>query len=163
MMGSTAHCAPQEQENTMKKIASLALLTLLSVIATAGSATVHIECKAKNGNCVAPVPPVPPAPPAPPTPPAPPAMPPGADDNSAAMHALPALPTLPALPALPLIPAPPPPPPLPEVPAGAHAACAGKPDGSQLTYTMAKGETMRGVCERDDGKMVFRLRMYHKD
>jgi hypothetical protein len=51
---------------------------------------------------------------------------------------------------------------LPEIPAEAHAACAAKADGSTLTWTLAPGETMRGVCERVDGRMVFQLRSYHR-
>jgi hypothetical protein len=52
---------------------------------------------------------------------------------------------------------------LPEVPAEAHAACAGKTDGSALAWTLAPGETMRGLCERVDGRMVFQLRSYHRN
>jgi hypothetical protein len=80
-----------------------------------------------------------------------------------AMPAVPAMPAMPAMPALAAIPAPPPPPKLPEVPAGAHAACAGKAVGSEVTYTIKPGEYMRGMCEREDGKMVFELRLYHLD
>ena len=68
----------------------------------------------------------------------------------------------PAMPAIPAPPAPPAPPPLPEIPAEAHAACAGKADGSKLSFTPAPGETMQGVCKRVDGRMVFRLRSYHR-
>jgi hypothetical protein len=35
--------------------------------------------------------------------------------------------------------------------------------GSTLTWTIRKGETMTGVCEREDGKMVFQLRRYDLD
>jgi hypothetical protein len=52
---------------------------------------------------------------------------------------------------------------VPDVPAGAHAACAGKAPGSAVTYTIGKGEYMRGVCEREDGKMAFMMRVYHLD
>ncbi len=58
---------------------------------------------------------------------------------------------------------PPAPPPLPAIPAEAHAACAGKANGSKLTFTPAPGETMHGVCKRVDGRMVFQLRSYHRD
>ena len=51
---------------------------------------------------------------------------------------------------------------LPEIPATAHAACAGKKDGTRLTLTPRPGETMGGVCEQDGGKMVFQLRSYHR-
>jgi hypothetical protein len=124
--------------------------SLIALLLAAGSsqAAVRIDCKpAKSGACIPP--PAPPAPPAPPTPPAPP----GDLD----------MPAPPAAPAPPAIPAPPPPPPLPEVPEAAHAACAGKPNGSKLTWTLGPGETMRGLCEREDGRMVFQLRSYRKD
>jgi hypothetical protein len=76
---------------------------------------------------------------------------------------MPALPALPAMPAMPAIPAPPPPPKVPDVPAAAHAACAGKTEGTSVTYTIRQGEWMQGVCEREDGKMAFVLRRYHAD
>ena len=66
------------------------------------------------------------------------------------------------MPAIPALPAPPAPPPLPEIPAEAHAACAGKADGSKLSFTPAPGETMHGLCKRVDGRMVFKLRSYHR-
>ena len=67
----------------------------------------------------------------------------------------------PAPPASPVAPpAPPAPPPLPEIPAEAHTACAGKASGSQLSFTPGPGETMNGLCERVDGRMVFQLRSY---
>jgi hypothetical protein len=64
---------------------------------------------------------------------------------------------------VPAVPAPPPPPEIPDVPAGAHAACAGKAPGAEITFTIRQGEYMRGVCKREDGKMVFALRLYHLD
>lgn len=118
----------------MKKTASFALFTILFAIAGASSATVHVQCTQTHGKCVAPVPPVPPTPPAPPVPPVPPAPP--------------------AVPA---------PPAIPDVPAAAHAACAGKQEGSEVTYVIRKGEYMKGVCEREDGKMQFMLHLYHAD
>jgi hypothetical protein len=153
----------------MKKTASLALFTLLCAVGAASTASVHVECNTRHGKCTVPVPPVPPQPPmppAPPAPPAPPVPPPDSDGDyvsTAAMPALPALPTMPAMPTMPAIPAPPPPPKIPDVPAAAHAACADKAPGSTVTYSMGKGEYMRGVCEREDGKMAFMLRAYHKD
>jgi hypothetical protein len=72
-------------------------------------------------------------------------------------------PTPPAPPVPPIPPAPPAPPELPEVPAGAHAACASKAEGVSVVYTIRKGETMTGVCERKNGKMVFQLRRYDLD
>jgi hypothetical protein len=105
----------------------------LLLAAGASQAGVHIQCKpAMSGPCVVPAPPTPPTPPVPPVPPVPEAPP-----------------------------APPAPPPLPEIPAEAHAACAGKANGSTLTWTLTPGETMRGLCERVDGRMVFQLRSYH--
>jgi len=120
---------------------------LIALLLAAGSsqAAVRIDCKpAKSGACIPP-----PAPPAPPTPPTPPG---GLD-----------MPAPPAPPAPPAIPAPPPPPPLPEIPEAAHAACAGKANGSKLTWILGPGETMRGLCEREGGRMVFQLRSYRKD
>jgi len=61
---------------------------------------------------------------------------------------------------LPPVPAPRAPPPLPEIPAKAHAACAGKANGSAVTVQLGPGETMSGLCERVGGKAVFRLRSY---
>jgi hypothetical protein len=34
--------------------------------------------------------------------------------------------------------------------------------GSTLSWTLGPGETMRGLCERVDGRMVFQLRSYRK-
>lgn len=121
----------------MKKTASFVLFAMLAALAGASSATVHVECKRDHGKCLAPVAPTPPAPPAPPA--------------------------LPTVPPVPVIPAPPPPPKVPDVPAAAHAACAGKAPGTGLTYTIGQGEYMRGVCEREDGKMQFMLRVYHAE
>ncbi len=92
------------------------------------------------------VPPTPPAPPAPPAPPQPP------------------MPAIPAMPAdIPAPPAPPAPPPLPAIPAEAHAACANKASGSQLSFTPGPGERMSGLCQRVDGRMVFELRSYRSE
>lgn len=128
-------------------------LAALLLAADGSEAAVRIDCKpARSGPCV-----TPPAPPAPPVPPAP--LPPHVDADAAYAPIPPAPPVPPALPA---IPAPPAPPPLPDIPAAAHAACAGKADGSALTWTFGPGETMRGLCERVDGRMVFQLRSYRK-
>jgi hypothetical protein len=60
-------------------------------------------------------------------------------------------------------PAPPPAlPAIPDVPAAAHAACASKSPGSTLAWTLRQGETMTGVCVKDDGRMVFSLRDYER-
>jgi hypothetical protein len=141
----------------MKKKISFALCALLLAVAGTSSATVRFQCDQPHGKCVPPKLPVPPTPPAPPAPPAPPPPVAGADGSTIAMPALPALPPLPA------IPAPPPPPKLPDVPDGAHAACAAKAEGSSVVYTIRKGETMTGLCERENGKMVFQLRRYEVD
>lgn len=126
-------------------------LAALLLAAGASQAAVQVDCKpGKSGSC--------PAPPAPPPPPAPPA--PSFDAADAPIPPLP--PAAPAPPVLPAPPAPPAPPPLPEIPAAAHAACAGKPNGSTLTWTIGPGETMRGLCERVGGRMVFQLRSYRK-
>ena len=129
----------------MKPTTPFLLVALLCGAAGAASASVHIECKPNvKGKCEAPVPPAPPAPAIPPAQPA-----------AVMPHA--------ALPAPPAVPAMPPPPQLPDVPAAAHAACAGKAEGSHLSYVPGKGELMQGVCERVNGKMAFALRLYHKD
>jgi hypothetical protein len=145
----------------MKKIVSVALFATLCAVAGVSPATVHVECKQIHGKCTTPAPPAPPTPPAPPALPAPPAPPAGSLDVPEV--APPAMPAMPAMPALAAIPAPPPPPKLPDVPAGAHAACAGKEIGTEVTFTIKPGEYMRGICEREDGKMVFQLRLYHLD
>lgn len=138
----------------MKKMISFVLFTMLCGAAGISSATVHYECKdSGKGKCVAPTPPTPPAPPAPP--PLPP-LPQFAGHDGVAI-------ARPALPAPPAIPAPPAPPALPDVPQAAHAACAGKAEGSRVTYVVKQGETMSGICERENGKMVFQLRTYHLD
>jgi hypothetical protein len=95
---------------------------------------IHIRVDIQCDDGDCPPPPAPPAPPGPPAPPAPPVPPP-----------------------------PPPLPPMPPVPKAAHAACADKAEGSTLTWTLRKGETMQGVCARHDGKMVFQLRHYELD
>ena len=141
---------------------SIILLALLSC-AGASQAGVHIECKpAKSGPCAEmPAPPAPPAPPARPAPPAPPAPP---HAHTLAMAPLPPpAPVAPAEPDLPAPPAPPAPPPLPAIPDEMHAACAGKTPGTRLSRTLSPGETISGFCERSKGKMVFRMRSYHRE
>lgn len=131
----------------MKTSSPLFLLAMLALGAHGAEAAVRYECSAVRGPC-----PAPPAPPAPPTPPAPPAPP-------VAGHSAPLPPAPPAAPA----PAAPPAPDLPEIPASVHAACAGKRDGSRLSMTLRPGETMAGVCEREDDNMVFHLRSYTRE
>ena len=128
------------EETTMKKTIPPILLAMLALGATTAEAAIHIECAAVRGKC-----PAPPAPPAPPQPPAPPAG-----------HAIPAIPAPPAPPAPPRLV-------LPAVPDAMHAACTGKNDGSRLSMTLRPGETMAGVCEREDGRMVFQLRSYRRE
>jgi hypothetical protein len=145
----------------MKTTAAILMFALLSGAAGAGLADVHVyvNCKA-DGNC--PPPPKPPKPPRPPAPPVPPA-PPAPDDAMAYTPdaaAMPAPPAPPAPPSPPAVPAPPPPPKVPPVPDSAHAECAAKTPGTRLTITLRAGETMTGVCQRHDGKMVFSLREY---
>ena len=129
------------------------LLAMLALAAHGAEAAVRYECSAVRGKC--PAPPAPPAPPTPPTPPAPPTAP----APPFGGHAAPELPAPPALPA-PSAPPAPPVPDLPAIPPALHAACAGKRDGSSLSMTLRPGETMAGVCEREDGRMVFHLRSY---
>jgi hypothetical protein len=152
----------------MKKTASLVLMTVLCAAAGASSATVDVTCNVKHGKCKAevpapPAPPAPPAAPAPPAPPVPPSPPPDADNGSFRIPPMPPIPRIPAIPAMPSVPAPPPPPKLPDVPAAAHATCAGKAEGTEVTYTIREGEWMRGVCERDGKQMAFMMRRYHAD
>ena len=73
----------------------------------------------------------------------------------------PAPPAPPAPPVPPVPPAPPPVPELPPVPKEAHAACATKAPGTTMAWVIKNGETMSGVCERQDGKMVFTVRSYY--
>lgn len=141
------------KRTTSAMLATIVLSALLGAAAQDAEAGVRYKCTSTDkGKC----PPVPPATPAPPAPPAPPALP----HDGLAHAAPPAPPALPAMPMIPTPPAPPEPPPLPEVPAAAHAACAGKADGARVTYVLRKGETMTGICEREDGKAVFQLREY---
>ncbi|KFI06769.1 hypothetical protein [Massilia sp. BSC265] len=134
-----------------KAFAALALLGLLVGSAQAG-VHVHYKCESTvKGKC--PPPPVPPTPPAPPAPPAPPELP---VERVAGI----APPPPPSMPAIPAPPAPPTPPPLPEIPAEAHAACAGKAVGTRIRHVLRQGETMTGVCMRENGRTVFDLREY---
>jgi hypothetical protein len=149
----------------MKTSAAILMFALLSSAAGASLADVHVyvNCSDKDAKCPPPPkppkPPRPPAPPAPPLPPAPPA-PDGAMAYTPADVPMPAMPAMPAIPVPPAPPAPPPPPKVPPVPDSAHAECAAKTPGSRLTITLRAGETMTGVCQRHDGKMVFSLREY---
>lgn len=157
MARRTARAAAKETSMRIKNTTlCLTALALLASIAGGAQAEVRVHYKCEStvkGKC--PPPPVPPQPPAPPRAPAPP--PPLASHDGFAPPAPPAPPELPSLPAPP---APPEPPPLPEVPAAAHAACTGKAPGTRITHVLRKGETMTGVCLREDGKSVFDLREY---
>jgi hypothetical protein len=113
---------------------------------------VHIHCSTTSpASTRCPPPPAPPAPPKPPAAPQP--LVPDADGR------LPPPPPVPAPPPVVAVP-PVPEPKLPAIPAAAHAACAGKTEGSALTWKLGPNETMGGVCTRRDGKMVFQLRSY---
>jgi hypothetical protein len=127
------------------KIVSLLLLAMLSGAAGAAptGGTDQDICKSTSGKC--------PPPPAPPVIPIPPIPPISSTD-----------PAPPAPPVPPVPPVPPAAPPLPAIPAEAHAACAGQPAGTTLTYVIRKGETMTGTCESKDGKMRFNLRLHSK-
>jgi hypothetical protein len=46
------------------------------------------------------------------------------------------------------------------VPEAAHAACAGKAVGTRVKHVLRQGETMTGVCIRENGRNVFDLREY---
>jgi hypothetical protein len=117
----------------MKTSAAILMFALLSSAAGAGVADVHVRIHCDASDGKCSPPSKPPVPPVPPLPPAPPAPP-----------------------------AVPEPPVIPDVPEAAHAACASKSPGSSLTWTLGKGETMTGVCIRDDGRMVFSLREYER-
>jgi hypothetical protein len=152
----------------MKTSAAILMFGLLSSAAGASLADVHVyvNCDAADAKCPRPPkPPKPPRPPAPPAPPVPPAPP--APDAAmayspadAAMPAMPAMPAIPVPPTPPAPPAPPPPPKVPPVPDSAHADCASRKPGTRLTFTLRPGETMTGVCQKQDGRMVFSLREY---
>lgn len=132
-------------KTTLSLLPALLLPLLFATSAPAGAeAHVSIHCKPDaSGQC-----PPPPPPPAPPAVPAPPALP---------------APPAPPAPAMPPLPPVPPAPRIPAVPVAAQAACASKPPGSALTWTLRAGETMSGVCERHDGRMRFALRSYDRD
>lgn len=61
------------------------------------------------------------------------------------------------MPDMPAPPAPPAPPPLIDAPAEAHAACAGKPVGSSINWTVSRNEKLSGTCERDNRGMYFEV------
>jgi len=44
------------------------------------------------------------------------------------------------------------------IPDAAHAACARRKNGSKVTVKLGPKESMAGVCEKEGGKMRFRLR-----
>ncbi len=124
------------------KLASTLAIALLCLTGAVSDANAHPHrCSSKNlADC--PFPPVPPVPPAPPAAPAPP---------------------MGELPTPPLPPMPPAPPVMPEAPRAAHAACAGKKDGSSMSFTFGKGRTMSGRCVMEGGKMVFDVESYFVD
>lgn len=116
------------------KLASPLAIAALCLVCAAGSANAHPKHCSGKATRDCPLPPVPPAPPAPPAPPMAPAPP-----------------------------LPPPPLAIPDAPQAAHAACAGKKDGSSMTYALGKGRTMGGRCVMEGGKMVFDVDAYHSE
>jgi hypothetical protein len=115
------------------KTASTLLLLTLLSVITIDAPAHTVDCTGANKKNC-PAPPIPPAPPMPPTPPAPPAPP-----------------------------LPPPPLTMPDAPAAAHAACIGKKNGSSMTFTVGKGKTMTGYCDKQAAGMVFRVEAYHSE
>lgn len=145
-----------------------AMLLALLACASAGAgaspdqATVVIKCSANGVNCARePVPPK--APEAPVLPPDRPG------DARMDMMAAPAMMAPPSLAAPSMPPAPsmapassvaPASPALAEIPASAHAACAGRKNGSKMTVKLGAKETMVGVCKKESGKIRFRMRQH---
>lgn len=140
----------------------LALLACASAGASPDQATVVIKCSANGVNCARePVPPK--APEAPVLPPDRPG------DARMGMMAAPAMMAPPSLAAPSMPPAPsmapassvaPASPVLAEIPASAHAACAGRKNGSKMTVKLGAKETMVGVCKKESGKIRFRMRQH---
>jgi hypothetical protein len=139
-----------------------ALLTCASTSASAYQARVIIKCGATGGDCEKePVPSTPPAAASGSTPVLPPDRPGDAQMNlmaGPAMMAPPSLaaPSMPPNPAIPVAPAA-----VTDVPESAHAACARRKNGSKMTVKLGPHETMAGVCQRESGKMRFRMRHHH--
>jgi len=145
-----------------------AMLLALLACASAGAgaspdqATVVIKCSANGVNCARePVPPK-----APEAPVLPPDRPGDARMDMMAAPTMMAPPSLaaPSMPPAPLM-APassvaPASPALAEIPASAHAACAGRKNGSKMTVKLGAKETMVGVCKKESGKIRFRMRQY---
>lgn len=145
-----------------------AMLLALLACASAGAgaspdqATVVIKCSANGVNCARePVPPK-----APEAPVLPPDRPGDARMDMMAAPTMMAPPSLaaPSMPPAPLM-APassvaPASPALAEIPASAHAACAGRKNGSKMTVKLGAKETMVGVCKKESGKIRFRMRQH---
>jgi len=154
---------------TTLPIILLALLACASATASADQPRVIIKCSAKGGDCqnkdaASGKPLLPPdqpgdaqmssmaapmmiSPPSlaagsmPPTPSAPPAL------------AAPSAPSAPAVPSVaPAAHA------VVQIPDAAHAACARRKNGSEVTVKLGPKESMAGVCKKEGGKMRFRLR-----
>jgi len=140
----------------------LALLACASAGASPDQATVVIKCSANGVNCARePVPPK-----APEAPVLPPDRPGDARMDMMAAPTMMAPPSLaaPSMPPAPLM-APassvaPASPALAEIPASAHAACAGRKNGSKMTVKLGAKETMVGVCKKESGKIRFRMRQH---
>jgi len=140
----------------------LALLACASAGASPDQATVVIKCSANGVNCARePVPPK-----APEAPVLPPDRPGDARMDMMAAPTMMAPPSL-AAPSMPPAPSMVPPssvapasPALAEIPASAHAACAGRKNGSKMTVKLGAKETMVGVCKKESGKIRFRMRQH---
>lgn len=69
----------------------------------------------------------------------------------------PAPPAPPSPPSAPAPPAPPAPPAIMDAPTAAHAACAGKEEGSAISWTTPDKNRLAGTCERDNRGMYFEV------
>ncbi len=127
------------------KLVTMMMCIALCATAGASQAAQRGDPQARaRGLLAPPAPPAPPGMPVPPTPPLAPEAP---------------VPPVPPVPAI-APPAPPAPPPLPAIPDAAHAACAGKAIGSQMSFHPRRGTSMRGTCEKDAKGMYFELQEY---
>ena len=77
--------------------------------------------------------------------------------TSSSCPAPPAPPAPPSPPSMPAPPAPPAPPNMVDAPAEAHAACAGKAEGTSMSYTTSDKERLGGTCEKDNRGMYFEV------
>ncbi len=77
--------------------------------------------------------------------------------SSARCAAPPAPPAPPSPPSVPAPPAPPAPPDMIDAPAEAHAACAGKAEGSGMSWITSDKERLGGTCEKENRGMYFEV------